>query len=65
MRRIATIDRQSVNNTITVWVTSASDGMQRRHVDPVVIDAAARPGAAQVVTLRELFAAHVDERSMA
>jgi hypothetical protein len=63
MRGIATIDRQPVSNTIAVWVTSASDGMQGRHVN-VAVDAATRTGAAQVATFRE-FAARVDEQSLA
>ncbi len=64
MRGIATIDRQSVSYTIAGWVTSASDGMQRRPVNAAVIDAVIRPGAAQVATFRE-FAARVDEQSVA
>jgi hypothetical protein len=63
VRGIATIDRQPVSNSIAVWVTSASDGMQGRHVN-VVVDAATRPGTAHVATVRE-FAARLDEQSLA
>jgi hypothetical protein len=45
MRGIATIDRQPGSDTIAVWVTSASEGIEVRHVNAVVIDAAADPDA--------------------